>query len=247
MPELYARYCNSPTRPGSRERMRSTMRPRICSSRCRAGCCSSRSWRRSRRTSRSSSRSSPRGRKKATCACVVYRGRAKRLVDAQGFDAALMQRSPESSSPFRPCASTRRHPRDLDPDARPARGDAFLPAADLLDRRPERAAAFPWPGNLEDLAAAVRTLALTSLEEEIESATPNACCRSFARRAAEAEVSFDLPLREARERSSGPTSSTNLAQANGFDRAPGRAQRLERTHLYRKAEGARILGRRKEE
>src|SRR5206468_10266115 len=58
---------------------------------------------------------------------------------------------------------------------------------------------FTWPGNLEDLAAAVRNLALTSLEEEIGVADAERVLPQFARRSTETDLSLDLPLREARE------------------------------------------------
>src|SRR5438128_3948722 len=58
---------------------------------------------------------------------------------------------------------------------------------------------FSWPGNLGDLAAAVRTLALTSLEEESGAGDAERVLPQFARRSTEVGLSLDLPLREATE------------------------------------------------
>src|SRR6266852_7117372 len=72
-----------------------------------------------------------------------------------------------------------------------------------------------WPGNLEDLAAAVRTLALTSLEEAIGAGDAERVVPQFARRAADVGLSLDLPLREAREAFERNYFEHHLAQANG--------------------------------
>ncbi len=172
----------------------------------------------------------------------------QRLVEAQGFDAALLQALSGIVIALPPL---REYPEDI-PEI------AALMLAQLVETRfcPPRIFStgalnvlrhFSWPGNLEDLAAAVRTLALTSLEEEIGVGDAERVVPQFARRAAEAEVSFDLPLREAREAFERTYFEHHLAQANGSIARLAERSGLERTHLYRKLKALGILGKRKED
>jgi DNA-binding NtrC family response regulator len=172
----------------------------------------------------------------------------KRLVEVQGFDAALMQ---ALAGIVIALPALREHPEDI-PEI------ATLMLAQLVETRfcPPRIFStgalnvlryFSWPGNLEDLAAAVRTLALTSLEEEIGVGDAERVLPQFARRTAETEVSFDLPLREAREAFERTYFEHHLAQANGSIARLAERSGLERTHLYRKLKALGILARRKED
>ena len=172
----------------------------------------------------------------------------KRLVDSQGFDGALMQALSGIVIALPPL---REHPEDI-PEI------ATLMLAQLVETRfcPSRIFStgalnvlrhFSWPGNLEDLAAAVRTLALTSLEEEIGVGDAERVLPQFARRAAEVEVSFDLPLREAREAFERTYFEHHLAQANGSIARLAERSGLERTHLYRKLKALGILAGRKDD
>lgn len=172
----------------------------------------------------------------------------KRLVEEQGFDAALMQ---ALAGIVIALPALREHPEDI-PEI------ATLMLAQLVETRfcPPRIFStgalnvlrhFSWPGNLEDLAAAVRTLALTSLEEEIGVGDAERVLPQFARRTAETEVSFDLPLREAREAFERTYFEHHLAQANGSIARLAERSGLERTHLYRKLKALGILARRKED
>jgi DNA-binding NtrC family response regulator len=171
-----------------------------------------------------------------------------RLVETQGFDAALMQALSGIVIALPPL---REHPEDI-PEI------AALILAQLVEARfcPPRIFStgalnvlrhFSWPGNLEDLAAAVRTLALTSLEEEIGVGDAERVLPQFARRAAEAEVAFDLPLREAREAFERTYLEHHLAQANGSMARLAERSGLERTHLYRKLKALGILAKKKED
>jgi len=171
-----------------------------------------------------------------------------RLVDMQGFDGALMQ---ALAGIVIALPALREHPEDI-PDI------ATLMLAQLVETRfcPPRIFStgalnvlryFSWPGNLEDLAAAVRTLALTSLEEEIGVGDAERVLPQFARRAGETEVSFDLPLREAREAFERTYFEHHLAQTNGSIARLAERSGLERTHLYRKLKALGILARRKED
>src|SRR6267142_1128919 len=172
----------------------------------------------------------------------------KHLVDEQGFDAVLMQ---ALAGIVIALPSLREHPEDI-PEI------ATLMLAQLVETRfcPPRIFStgalnvlryFTWPGNLEDLAAAVRTLALTSLEEEIGVADAERVLPQFVRRAAEADLSLDLPLREAREAFERTYFEHHLAQANGSIARLAERSGLERTHLYRKLKALGILARRKED
>jgi DNA-binding NtrC family response regulator len=106
---------------------------------------------------------------------------------------------------------------------------------------------FTWPGNLEDLTAAVRTLALTSLEEEIGSGDAERVLPQFTRRLADAGLSFELPLREAREAFERAYFEHHLTQAGGSIARLAERSGLERTHLYRKLKALGIPGGRREE
>jgi two-component system nitrogen regulation response regulator NtrX len=172
----------------------------------------------------------------------------ERLVDAHGFDRALMQ---SLAGIVIALPALREHPEDIPVIA-------TLMLAQLVETRfcPPRIFStgalnvlryFSWPGNLEDLASAVRTLALTSLEEEIGVGDAERVLPQFARRTGEAEVSFDLPLREAREAFERTYFEHNLAQANGSIARLAERSGLERTHLYRKLKALGILVRRKED
>src|SRR5262245_47088616 len=172
----------------------------------------------------------------------------KRLVDEEDFEAALMQ---ALSGIVIALPALREHPEDI-PEI------AGLMLAQLVETRfcPPRIFStgalnvlrhFSWPGNLEDLAAAVRTLALTSLEEEIGVGDAERVLPQFARRSAEPEVSLDLPLREAREAFERTYFEHHLAQANGSIARLAERSGLERTHLYRKLKALGILAKRKED
>src|SRR6267143_3847120 len=169
----------------------------------------------------------------------------KHLVESLGFDAALMQALAGIVIALPPL---REHLEDI-PEI------ASLMLAQLVETRfcPPRNFStgalnllryFTWPGNLEDLAAAVRNLALTSLEEEIGVADAERVLPQFARRAAETDLSLDLPLREARERT---YFEHHLAQVNGSIARVAERSGLERTHLYRKLKALGILAGRKED
>src|SRR6266702_1333425 len=172
----------------------------------------------------------------------------KRLVESQGFDPALMQ---GLAGIVIALPALREHPEDI-PEI------ASLMLAQLVETRfcPPRNFStgalnvlryFSWPGNLEDLAAAVRTLALTSLEEEIGAGDAERVVPQFARRAADVGVSLDLPLREAREAFERNYFEHHLAQANGSIARVAERSGLERTHLYRKLKALGIFTGRKED
>src|SRR6266516_3809746 len=179
---------------------------------------------------------------------MLSRNQPKHLVESQGFDAALMQ---ALAGIVIALPALREHPEDI-PEI------ATLMLAQLVETRfcPPRNFStgalnvlryFTWPGNLEDLAAAVRNLALTSLEEEIGVADAERVLPQFARRSTETDLSLDLPLREAREAFERTYFEHHLAQVNGSIARVAERSGLERTHLYRKLKALGILAGRKED
>ena len=172
----------------------------------------------------------------------------KYLVASQGFDPALMQTLAGIVIALPPL---RDHPEDI-PEI------ANLLLEQLVETRfcPPRTFStgalnvlrnFSWPGNLEDLAAAVRTMALTSLEEEVGAGDAERVLPQFARRPAESGLSLELPLREAREAFERAYFEHHLAQASGSIVRLAERSGLERTHLYRKLKALGILTGRKED
>jgi two-component system nitrogen regulation response regulator NtrX len=172
----------------------------------------------------------------------------KRLVEVHGFDAALMQLL---AGIVIALPALREHPEDI-----PEISGMML--AQLVETRfcPPRHFStgalnvlrnFDWPGNLDDLAAAIRTLALTSLEEEIGSGDADRVVPQFARRIADPGASFALPLREAREAFERAYLEHHLALANGSIARLAERSGLERTHLYRKLKALGVLSGRKDE
>ncbi|HCA27542.1 MAG TPA: sigma-54-dependent Fis family transcriptional regulator [Betaproteobacteria bacterium] len=93
-----------------------------------------------------------------------------------------------------------------------------------------------WPGNLAQLENAVKTLALTSLEEEISADDVNRVLHQFAAPgpAVGAELPLEAPLREAREAFERVYFEYHIRKAAGNMSRVAEQVGLERTHLYRK-------------
>jgi len=94
---------------------------------------------------------------------------------------------------------------------------------------------YDWPGNLAQLESLVRTLALTSPAEQIPLEEVN---RSLPPPVAATPVthnlSFDLPLRDARDAFERAYFEYHIAREGGNISRVAEAVGLERTHLYRK-------------
>jgi DNA-binding NtrC family response regulator len=101
----------------------------------------------------------------------------------------------------------------------------------------------PWPGDLAQLEGVVRSLARTSIGEEIGAEDVE---RLLPRGAAEVEapVPLDLPLREARERFERLYFEHHIGAEDGNITRVAEKAGLERTHLYRKLKqlGIRVPG-----
>jgi two-component system, NtrC family, nitrogen regulation response regulator NtrX len=172
----------------------------------------------------------------------------RRLVESQGFDPGLMQ---TLSGVMISLPALKEHPEDI-PEI------ASVMLAQLVEARfcPQRhfsTAAlnqlrnFDWPGNLQDLAAAVRTLAATALEEEIGVGDVEAVLPQFAAPAKGIGLPLDLPLRDAREAFERAYFEHHLALENGSIARVAEKCGLERTHLYRKLKALGIHTGRREE
>ncbi len=172
----------------------------------------------------------------------------RRLVESRGFDAALVSRLSEIVLAIPPL---REHLQDVP-------GIAGVMLAQLTESRAcpprrfsEQALAalgqHGWPGNLEDLNAAVRTLAVTALLEEISAAEVAEVVAQFADEttAASSAVPLDMPLREAREAFERAYFERLLALEGGSIAKVAEKSGLERTHLYRKLKALGISTSRK--
>ena len=95
---------------------------------------------------------------------------------------------------------------------------------------------YSWPGNLGQLMAVVKSLALTSLEDEITLAnTHQILSKQENTVAANSQpFSLDMPLREARDRFEKMYFEYHLSKESGGISKIAENVGLERTHLYRK-------------
>lgn len=159
----------------------------------------------------------------------------KHLIETQGIDPALLAQLSELTITLPPL---REHPEEI-PDI------ANLMLAHLVETRycPPRQFAtsalnllrnFSWPGNLDDLAGAVRSLALTSIEETIGAQEVERVLPQYAARPEASALALELPLREAREAFERAYFEHHLALERGSIARVAEKCGLERTHLYRK-------------
>jgi DNA-binding NtrC family response regulator len=104
----------------------------------------------------------------------------------------------------------------------------------------------PWPGGYAELKAAVRSLALGALEEEIDAAE---VARLLAPppTAAALALPLDQPLREAREAFERIYFEHHMQLEGGNMTRLAEKTGLERTHLYRKLKALGLNGGRKGE
>ena len=104
-----------------------------------------------------------------------------------------------------------------------------------------------WPGNLDELAAAIRTLAATAPDEQIDAAEIGALVLTEAVKPLEIPgLRLDLPLREAREAFERAYFEHHLALEQGAISRVAEKSGLERTHLYRKLKALGISTSRKD-
>ena len=94
---------------------------------------------------------------------------------------------------------------------------------------------YDWPGNLDQLESAVRSLALTAANEEISAGDVSQALSLFGGQQALAPgLPLDMPLREARDAFERVYFEHHIAKEGGnMSRVADRVG-LERTHLYRK-------------
>ncbi len=106
---------------------------------------------------------------------------------------------------------------------------------------------YHWPGNLVSLHAAVRNLALSSLEEEIVAVDAERVLREAQSQVSSPGISLDQPLRGAREAFERIYFEHHLALENNNIARVAEKSGLERTHLYRKLRQIGLHPGRKEE
>ncbi len=109
---------------------------------------------------------------------------------------------------------------------------------------------YDWPGNLNQLESVVRTLALTTVADEIGVNDVNQALPSYGAppAAAPSALPLDLPLREARDAFERVYFEHHIAKEGGNMSRVADSVGLERTHLYRKLKQLGIkLARRAEE
>ncbi|MBI5937466.1 MAG: sigma-54-dependent Fis family transcriptional regulator [Betaproteobacteria bacterium] len=94
---------------------------------------------------------------------------------------------------------------------------------------------FNWPGNIDELHARVRSLAITALNEEIDLAEVGAQMgNDEAEEKAVADLNLDMPLKDAREIFERGYLEALLGACGGNMTRVAERSGLERTHLYRK-------------
>lgn len=102
---------------------------------------------------------------------------------------------------------------------------------------------YAWPGNLAQLMATIKSLALTSPGEEITLANTNQILSKQKAQMEPGSLPFplDLPLREARDVFEKMYFEYHLSKENGAMTKVAENVGLERTHLYRKLKQLGIL------
>ena len=104
-----------------------------------------------------------------------------------------------------------------------------------------------WPGNLDQLEATVRNLALTALEDEIQIGDVERVMSVHSAPASAGELPLDQPYREAREAFERMYFEYQLARENGSMSKVAERTGIERTHLYRKLKALGLPSGRREE
>ncbi len=95
---------------------------------------------------------------------------------------------------------------------------------------------YPWPGNLAQFMATIKSLALTSLGEEITLSNTNQILlkQKSAAESNHLSLPLDMPLREARDIFEKIYFEYHISKENGGMSKIAENVGLERTHLYRK-------------
>ncbi len=110
-----------------------------------------------------------------------------------------------------------------------------LPARRFSETALAALSQFNWPGNIDELRARVRSLAITALSEEIDLAEVGAQMgNDQAEEKAVADLNLELPLKDAREIFERGYLEALLAACGGNMTRVAERSGLERTHLYRK-------------
>jgi two-component system, NtrC family, nitrogen regulation response regulator NtrX len=172
----------------------------------------------------------------------------KVLVERAGYDPALAERLAELTLRL--------------PPLREFAEDVPELAAQLLSQLIEARACPPrrfsvaalnalrqhrWPGNLAEFEHAVKNLAITALEEEIDAQDVERVLAAQGAQPGAAELGLDRPYRQAREAFERVYFENLLAQERGSMSRVAEKSGLERTHLYRKLKALGLpIGKREE-
>jgi two-component system, NtrC family, nitrogen regulation response regulator NtrX len=172
----------------------------------------------------------------------------KVLVERAGYDPALAERLAELTLRL--------------PPLREFAEDVPELAAQLLSQLIEARACPPrrfsvaalnalrqhrWPGNLAEFEHAVKNLAITALEEEIDAQDVERVLAAQGAQPGAAELGLDRPYRRAREAFERVYFENLLAQERGSMSRVAEKSGLERTHLYRKLKALGLpIGKREE-
>jgi DNA-binding NtrC family response regulator len=166
---------------------------------------------------------------------ISFSAEGVRKLTENGFDSGLATRLSEVVLPL--------------PPLRELAADIPDIAAALLSQHIESGACPPrrfsvdalqalgehaWPGQLDDLAAAVRSLAATALADEIAVTDVARTLAEYADETPLSDLPLDMPLREAREAFERAYFARHLALEGGSIAKVAEKSGLERTHLYRK-------------
>lgn len=93
---------------------------------------------------------------------------------------------------------------------------------------------YSWPGNLSQLMAIIKSLALTALGEDISLSNTNQILSKQEKASDQSLLPLDMPLREARDIFEKMYFEYHLSRENGGITRVAEIVGLERTHLYRK-------------
>jgi len=170
------------------------------------------------------------------------------LSESSGFESSLLAALSELTLTIPPL---REHAEDIPEIAQAmlrhlVEGGIYPPRQFSLDAL-SALQSYPWPGNLDELSAAVRTVAATALKEEIDAEEVSSVVRVEARdQPGVSGLMFDLPLREAREAFERIYFTHHLGLEEGSISRVAEKSGLERTHLYRKLKALGISTNRKD-
>jgi two-component system, NtrC family, nitrogen regulation response regulator NtrX len=158
-----------------------------------------------------------------------------RLATNGLIESAALSRIAESILPLPPL---RRHAEDI-PDIATVMCAQLVELRVIPDRRMSTAALnilrnYDWPRNLEQLQQVIRSAALSATDQEVTAADVERLLETLGAGAPSTNVSFDQPLREARDEFERAYFEYLIEKEGGSMSRVAEKSGMERTHLYRK-------------